>query len=269
MGKWIKAWLFVGVISCGGRSLDVGSNDAGGADRIVGASALNLVGTWSGSIDGFQFPSGSNAVTMTLIARPDDSVAGTLVFGNLPAPPPPTNPDVGYPPGVFSCTYGCTPHASYYEGFPYTAHSLAFDGTELDLGIETLQVWNAWCQMQKSYPIPAPTEGGAPLYGCLPPGSFNYDYINNACTLQNGVSNQPIDCAKGYLCSYESAYSFLGAPSVCNCSATSCTSAALYGTTPGTGQSDVTFALRPTGGRMQGTTSGTFGDRGVHLSRQE
>src|SRR5258708_7537979 len=128
------------VIACGGHQLDLGG-DAGGASSGSSASSSGsavsspLNGTWQGYIESFQFADGSDTLAMTLAVQPDGSVKGTVVFGSKPSPPPPTNPDVGYPPGADLLGMGVAQPGFFGEGFPYTAEKTSLDGGRLELGV--------------------------------------------------------------------------------------------------------------------------------------
>jgi hypothetical protein len=272
--------LAVAIAACSGHVLDVGSNDgglgeAGNLDAQASLLAPSwLVGTWQGAIDGFEFPSGSNALTLTVVAGPDQTLSAHLLLGDLPLWPPPTDPDTTYPPGFGEGPLSAVESRVYYsEGFEYTAVPFAFDGIELDFGIETLEVWKQWCELQATTLVPEGPDGG--LYGCLYMGPFAWDPDSGTCSglVAADASVTALDCGRVSLCVHDG--SVFGVPDgawgVCRCTATSCTSDALYATdVPGSGQPDVTFSLNSSGSDgLTGITSGTFGEHAVHLTRAE
>ena len=57
--------------------------------------------TWTGYVEGYQFPSGSNAIRLAFAIDSYGQVAGMVFFGDGPPPPPATDPNVGYPPVSF------------------------------------------------------------------------------------------------------------------------------------------------------------------------
>jgi hypothetical protein len=67
--------------------------DAFDAAEAPDASPLSCV--YAGYIESFQFPDGSDSVTLTLSFNVDGTVTGTVQFGSAPLLAPPTDPNVG------------------------------------------------------------------------------------------------------------------------------------------------------------------------------
>jgi hypothetical protein len=239
----------IALAGCRARTVDLGGNADGG-----GAGSSPAVGTWKGYVENFQFPSGSDTVTVTVTEQADQSLAATVTFGDKPAPPAPTDPNVGYPPGS-----GTTPLSpASIEGFVYTAHDVTFDGERLRLGVATWELWDAWCLMQQSYTW---SKSGPPSYGCTPGGGGGMGSNGQCMALSASSPPVSVDCGKMELC-------INGA---CACSTTSCTGV--------TGTPDVTLDLQLSAARLDGsaatgpspdisgyTVTPAFGGHNVHLT---
>jgi hypothetical protein len=214
---------FAGLLAgCRGEVLQLAPD--GGSSNST--SELAFTGKWTGYIESYVLPSGSSTLTMNFVKQPDGTITGTVTFGDAPAPPPATDPNVGYPPSS-----GATPLTpASIEGFPYTARDVSFDGPRVRLGISTLELWKGWCELQTSVQLMEQI-AGMPVYGCVPSG-FATD--SSGVCYGNGAP-QPIDCGKAALCT----------ALTCDCTPTSCTVAR--------STSDVTFDMQLTGTRMDGT----------------
>jgi hypothetical protein len=261
--RWIRARALglLALAGCGGEKLDVGSNDAGATGPVIDGipqSGSPVAGVWSGPIDGFSLPSGSNLVTLTVVLGHNETLTATLVFGVLPPPPPATDPNVGYPPGAdFALDASSAPGASFdrlYEGFPYTAELVSYDGTTLHLGVMLSEIWKTWCALQTAFGPTYASNLDAGVYGCLPT-DVSVEYIPpDKCALvtdDGGVT--PLDCGKSWLCSI--------GPQICTCSASGCESTG--------GAPDDLFTLQLGQGSLDGTFTGSgiaTGDA-VHLVR--
>jgi hypothetical protein len=207
-------------------------NFASDAGRDSG-QASPLTGKWTGYVENYTLPSGSDVLTFEFATAADGKVSGTVTFGTKAAPPPPTNPDVGYPPGS-----GSNPlKTASIEGFPYTAQQISFDGSRLQLGISTLELWAQWCALQQPEPPPgvgdAGSDGGSDPWGCNP-----RLYATNVSTGQCEDLTGPVNCGRAELCTCE----------VCTCTKASCTvdeSAAI----------DVKFDMQLTGTKLDGSAA--------------
>jgi len=202
--------------------------------------------TWTGHVDDsnnpdFEFPSGSNAIRLTLAVDTYGQVAGMVWLGSGPPPPPATDPDVGYPPEpwVRSNQYGELSHY-WAEGFGYSMTNGTLSPDRLQFSIDNQALWSGWCALQ---PTTWANDGGS----CLP----NWD--STSTTLANGQpycyqtnpSNKQVvvrDCGKLALCD----------SGVCTCSATSCDYA------PSLSNSMATFDLALSNGTAAGTVNQLF-----------
>ena len=252
-----------------GSSASSGSSSAGGSSGGVPGNSLD--GVWTGYIENYMFPSGSNVVTMTLSLSGSlekfggaltNTVTGTIVFGNGKTLPPATDPNVDYPPG-----YGLTPSGGPVapfvpppfggEGFVYTIDMGTFDGLQLHARVITVELWKTWCALQTSYLVQAQPA----TYGCLPgsgcggsPGGVGGGWT---CAVTNPLTpaTVPADCGKCFvLCD--------GPPQFrpCDCDANGCTLT--------TAQSDATFDMAVAGLKADGTMTGQFGDHNVHFTHR-
>jgi hypothetical protein len=196
--------------------VDAGFERNGGEDAavLIPDGGMSL-GTYDGYFENYQFRSGSDAVLMKLaVASDGTTVSGVVVLGDGTPPPPPDQPNVGYPPGY-------TSPPGVLEGYAYTALIGTLASDRLTLSIDPNEPWNEWCQIQTSYPDP----GGFPPYNCIPPWcseSMGAGSGYGSCTLQlcaDGGGNGktiPIDCEQGTLC---------GLPAnqgVCTCTKSGC-----------------------------------------------
>ena len=249
---WIS--LATALLGCGGHTLDVGSMDGGsGAVDLRGdAGGSGPEGpVWIGTLENAQLSDGSNRLTMTLSVAGDGGASGTVLLGDGALLQPPTDPDVGYPPGAeFPPLPGGS--LSFFEGFPYTMLDVHFSGSRLTFRLAEVELWTQWCALQTPYRVlPNDVDGGW-NYECAPNWGPSSDSMD--CTTQDPSTLQdvPIDCGKAGLCiSY-----------ACACSATRCTVSSL----PGIGLS---FDLTITGASADGTISGELGDHGVHFERSQ
>lgn len=226
------------------------------------AEANQLSGTYTGYVESYQFPDGSDVVVMKLGFASTGAITGTVFFGSSPALPPATDPNVGYPPGLGSSPTGL--QQIPVEGFDFTVLGGTYSAPRVQLSIEQQEIWKHWCEIQTTiYPVDngnATPDGGcgAPLgYGCLP----------NAATMGGGSSCAiswcqqpawtPVDCGKLQLC--------MGLRSVCTCTATSCT-------IPTPSKGDIAFDMQLASGALDGSVTGLTANGGsqvynVHLKR--
>ena len=262
----ISIWLMgCALLACNGTTtVDLGSNDdAGSADTGSGAEGDatlapeidDLSGTYLGYVESYMFPDGSDTVQMALRFAQDGTITGTVRLGDLPLYPPPTDPNVGYPPGIM-------PGSEAYEGFEFTIVKGAYTSPRVQLWLVEREVYKQWCELQTTiYPIynGGTCDGGVPLsYNCLPnagggevqgnPGQCDYF---TACSYPQMTI---IDCGKFKLCTQPGL-----AP--CTCTATQCT-------VPLVAPEANSFDMTLSGSSLDGSTSFFGGPFDVHLSKQ-
>jgi hypothetical protein len=250
--------LQMSLSACSGAIADVGSDsgtDAGNWDSPAGDAGDAMLdsaseqvppspidGVWKGYIESFTFPSGSDAVVLSLKAS-GGAVVGTAVFGNAPTPTPATDPNGPYPANYHMTT------PFHGEGFAFTLLGGTFDGTRFRGGVMTLELFASWCSIQtKTYEF-APDSG---VYSCLP--NWGYSSNFNTCTSTNpgNPSDKLVyDCEKLDLCN----------GGACACTMKGC--APLMLVAPG----DITFDLMLQSSSMDGSTV-AFGGKNVHLKKQ-
>lgn len=161
----------------------------------------------------YRFPSGSKRIRLELATDTFGSLypTGTLTFGQATPPPPPTNPDLGYPvdPNFDVNLDGASDFSVRppIEGFAHYASPIAaprdfgaagltsedsvtfldegrvVDG-KLELSYVPTEVFGAWCALQ--------TEA------TCSPSQFGWSDDGSECTF--GDDFTPVDCQKAALC---------------------------------------------------------------------
>jgi hypothetical protein len=195
---------------------------------------------------------------MTLSVASDGTATGTLLLGNGALLKPPTDPDVGYPPGV---NFPMGGPLGFFEGFPYTMIDGRLSRSTLTFRVAEFELWKQWCSLQKPVFFVRDPEGGV-FYGCLPNGGGSS--FGGACSYQDPSTMQdvPVDCGRLILCE-------LNSP--CDCSATACGARDWMNPEafdqPGTEEPTLSFDLTISGDTADGTLSGLLGDHAVHFVR--
>ena len=115
-----------------------------------------VAGSWTGYFEVLTLPSGSDAISIELgqNAGGDNEIRVVVGAGSVPSPP--TVAASYWPPrraGQFD-----TPR--YIEGYPYVAHLVQWQGKRLRFSLAPHEPWQAWCQLQPSFPY------GGGQYGC-------------------------------------------------------------------------------------------------------
>jgi hypothetical protein len=249
----------------GKAAVDGGKAAVDGANTVVGSQLSDYVATWDGYAEAYSFsPDGSDRVRMTIGANGQ----GTLEVGNEPMLLPPTDPNLGYPPEI-------TDNSGMYEGFLYPTHAAAISANRIQLGIDSFDVYTAWCALQTPVLVNAfllPDGGTQRFYGCLPnwgtgpnsaPDGGPDAGLGCALTPPDGGAIVPVDCDKITLCQ-------IGA-GACSCSASSCTSRSVpSGTPPNQYPTELDAALDGTGRTLTGTLAlpNGIGRITVHLTKQ-
>ena len=211
----------IGAVDGGGGTGQQPSDDGGSQDGAI----VMPVESWTGYIENFKFPSGSDAVKISFaVEAGTGQVIGTVIFGNGTPPPPPTDPNVGYPPGYIAGF----PAASFVqEGYGYTVRNGTLAGSRLKVGVRLVELWTGWCALQ------------------TPVDSSGFCVHNNPATGQD----EPIDCAKLRLCEFDM---------VCRCDA----SAGTCAVTIDGDYNDISFdvTVDVTAVRADGSVVGNLGD---------
>ncbi len=223
------------------------SGGTGGVGGVRGTVTPGLVGTWTGYLAGTPAVVKSNAVTLVL---GNGSPVGSVVVGEGMPPPPPTDPDLGYP-ADFPLGGGGATGTQIYEGFAYSLLSGDLSDPHVQLSGSTYELWKQWCPMQTSY------ARGSATCGCLPNLGFA---LSPPCRLIDGFSGDswPVDCGKAELC-------MMTKP--CECSSNGCAASFVP---------NISLDLHHQGDQLIGTLAGTFanaegawsGTWSVSLARQ-
>jgi hypothetical protein len=167
----------------------------------TGSSATEAPTVWNGYIENYQFDDGSDALSLTI-----DAAGGHVTFGTRAAYPPPTDPNVGYPPGYMSPGIVPTP---FLTGFSYTMLNPSLSSTRIQFSVDRRELWTSWCELQ----TPIEDSANPGNYGCLPNASTAWSQFG-PCKLYPGKPTEMIvDCMKLELC--------LEMP-ICTCAASAC-----------------------------------------------
>ncbi len=159
--------------------------DPGDAGFPGDATGLGAATSWTGYVENYHFVSGSDALKLSFAVGADGVVAGTLTLGAGSPPPPATDPNVGYLPGVQSTGF-------VVEGFPYTMAGGTLTGSRLRFAIWTPEVWTGWCALQ----TPLPSGGW-----CFLSGSYEENANGTSCAeIDPNGQRIPIDCIRLDLC---------------------------------------------------------------------
>ena len=208
---------------------------SGGLDASA-SGTLGPVQSWTGYVENFQFPSGSDAIKVSFAYDPSGQVVGQVILGSGTPPPPATDPNVGYPTGYigYNVLFADT------EGFPFSIVGGSFASHRLRFATEGTEFWSSWCALQTP-----PADGSD---GCLPnfvSATFGADSCS--ITTANGAMSA-VDCTKWYLC--EGMVGFSSA-SVCLCTPTGCI--------PRPGRSTLSFDMFLADDTASGSVSGYLG----------
>lgn len=241
--------------ACSGGSVNIGNTNA------VGSRLSDYAASWDGYAEAAGFlPSGSDRVRLTL----DQAGHGTLQVGDGPMVAPPTDPSVGYPPGI-----SADDALGLVEGFQYPVYAAQIQASRIQLGINPTDLFAQWCAIQTSYPWAAGDAGttytcvqnySATVTGSVDAGNLACQYVTF-----DGSSVGPVDCGKETLCVLERGR-------VCSCAATGCTNAQVVPGTPANEYAtELDVALDGPGRSLTGTLlvgQGPPGGRiAIHLTR--
>jgi hypothetical protein len=217
------------------------SSDAGAPHPTP---APTHTGTWTGYAENHQFPSGSDAITVTFDAFDASAITGHVVFGPGPAAAAPD------PNSVLLEALGYNPYGPQ-ENYAYSLVDASLEGERLRFSIVPLEVWNGFCA---SFP-PIVDEINEGQFGCIPNWAFTSDGTEQpgACYLTNPMTgqNEEFDCAQ-----YQFCHGVLG---ICECDASACATTEFAAV--------VTFDVVVGESAMDGSVDGLSGLHNVHLKR--
>lgn len=169
------------------------------------ARFAEVAGVWDGHCEDFTFPSGSDAIKITLSAPPGATPAATIVWG-APQVRPPIDPEVGWP---AEAPADLIPLRSGFEGFPYEAQALRWEASRLKFTLSRWSPWLPWCEAQTPYP--SETRGHA----CVAAEPLTNEPDADGNCLVSTTPPTPVPCGKAFPLCY-------GTPPVCTCDASGC-----------------------------------------------
>lgn len=195
----VPALVALALFACDGETLTVGDSSTG----IGSADSGDVV--WRGYVENFQFPSGSDRVTVTF--HPDGS--GSIAFGDAAPPPPATDPDVASPVVPYDDP---DKRPAVVEGFVFTLQKLLTDGERRTFSFIPDEAWAGWCSLQKkTYPWFA-QDGTLITYLCTPDGLWETDQTGCTYVDQDAGTRTLFECGKANRCT----------SSKCECDAAGC-----------------------------------------------
>lgn len=248
-----------------------------GDTQSLGSKLSDYAAHWDGYAEAYTFgPSNSDRIRLVL----DSQGHGTVQVGSDALLPPPTDPNVGYPPGA-TTKDTLVDTSSLIGGVLYPVYAAQVQANRIQIGLKPNDYYGAWCALQTSYYVlngqtSVPPDGGMGTPGVLYP-SYRYTCVPGSgggetgtppdvqCTVQTdlpdgGYTNQPVDCGKMYLCLSQA----------CACNATSCGSgpALAASVIPAQYPAELDAALDASGTNMTGTLNVNGTRVTVHLQRQ-
>jgi hypothetical protein len=174
--------------------------------------------SWTGYIENFTFPSGSDAIKLTFATDANGVIGdGTITFGKGTPPPPATDPSIGYPPSLFppgSNTVVTSASASMlvFEGYTYALEQASISAHRFKGTFSIHEPWSTWCALQTP---PQQAADGM----CLP--NYSAGETPTGCVINTPGAETVVDCGRWSLCRFIS---------VCTCSATACSTSDDSGT---------------------------------------
>ena len=227
--------------------------DAGPSGPDVGV--LDASQSWTGYIENYQFPSGSDLLNITFASDAAGNMVGTVTLGTGTPPPPATNPNVGYPASVEAMLVsgGATGIVGYLaEGFAYPIVNGTLTTNRMRFDVNRNDLWQSWCALE----TPAVDGSGrcTPNWESASSGSPG----DSVCSFINPANGQmiPIDCGKQILCGI----------GTCACGTNSCA--------PGQNEEPLSFDLSITNEGADGSILGLLdslgssaGEQNVHITQ--
>jgi hypothetical protein len=153
-------------------------------------SSLTIAGTWHGRVDSATAP--FDDVTLVISGRDANGhVCGTYTVGAAAAPPPVSNPNVGYP---ASQSYGDV-IAQPIDGAPLSLLKASLVGSRLSFYYAVAESRRGWCQTQRSYDAPM-----ARSCYCLPSWDSNQNIPTYCALIDPNGGNHTANCGQLSLC---------------------------------------------------------------------
>ena len=198
-----------GATSAAGGS--AGSSSAAGSSA-AGASAAGapsgIDGTWRGYVENYKNSDLTDTVEVRIF---QDGLVGQIVFGEVMAPPPATDPQADYPPPSDANMGGPGYTSGPDAGFVFTLMNPSFNGTRLQFDIAPNELYQSWCALQTPY---KDDFNAGDNYNCLPNWGSVSDGTNCWQPEPKTMEMVARSCAQIRLCTQSS---------TCACTPTSCT----------------------------------------------
>jgi hypothetical protein len=187
---------------------DAGSTPGKDASLDLGQPVTSFAQSWTGYVENYLFASGSDAVKIAFTPDATGIVIGAVTLGSGTPPPPPTDPNVGYPPDLVNQGITAGPPMYIAEGYSYSMQSGTLSGRRLQFEVNLWELWTAWCAIE----TPVDNSGS-----CLPNQGVMIDMPNKTCGQFNPATQAyvPVDCGKLMLC--------FGFVCACDAATSSCT----------------------------------------------
>ena len=112
---------------------------------------LDASQSWTGYIENYQFPSGSDLLNITFASDAAGNMVGTVTLGTGTPPPPATDPNVGYPASVEAMLVsgGATGIVGYLaEGFAYPIVNGTLTTNRMRFDVNRNDLWQSWCALE-------------------------------------------------------------------------------------------------------------------------
>ncbi len=132
------------VLTAGPLACSTGENVNIGDTQQLGGKLSDYAAEWDGYAEAYTFqPSGSDRIHMTLDAQGN----GSIRVGTDPLLPPPTDPNVGFPPGR-EYPKDIVADTGLREGFLYPLHAAQVDAARIRIGLKPFDYYAPWCALQ-------------------------------------------------------------------------------------------------------------------------
>ena len=166
------------------------------SSACVAASNLPIVGAWQGYVENQVAPWDQLTLVITG-ASVAGGVCGTLAIGAGTAPPPATDPNDSYPPGLGSGDSSSLSGGGSVPGFPLSLLNGTTDGTRVRFSVAQSEAFRSWCQLQTAYRL----DDASTSCGCLPNRGFTWG--SDPCSILGDATHPnpvSINCLKLGLC---------------------------------------------------------------------
>ena len=199
---WL-AQVAIATLACSSDPVDIGDTGK------TGDELSDYAASWEGYAEAYEFDSASDALRIVL----DENGNGTFEVGDAPALPPPSDPEVGYPPAGTSSQTNPQPADGLFSGFAYTVLGATVEERRLRFSVYPYEIYREWCELQTPVLDEANSTPERSFYECVP--NTQQTYRAGQCTFVNPDTgeDEPIDCGKLGLCSTGGA---------CYCTANDC-----------------------------------------------